>query len=491
MDYIFKVTALVPILPLSHSLSHPPMFPNLLLYLHIFIVIVIVTALLEKNQGKLLLKKLLDYYLMLSAKKTRFSIVFFLVLLLTPVMICDVNSQQLPNSQQNNDSFIIDNVSDNDNDSVYPQVASFDDNVYVTWEESMAGLNRLNYDILLKSSTDGGRTFGDVINLSNNTGFSEHPQISVNGRNVYVVWADDTSSNRDIYITASTDGGRTFGDVINLSDNAEDSHNQEIDVVGNNVYVTWQDTQKNLNGNSRVSFISSTDGGRTFGDVINLSDNAGTSSFPKISSFKNNVYVIWNLDSEDEASTLNGKVDGIFLIKSADNGNSFGKEIKLNLDEKPGEAQIAANDNDVYVVWGSPDPSVSRNNIGNNGGNDGGVVVVGGGIFFIKSADNGNNFTAPLFIEGTFNSSYNVEMISHSDELIIAVQGSVNEPERNQDIFMMKSLDRGNSFSDAINISNNTGVSECPSAAVSLDNDIFLTWQDNTPGNNDVLSTII
>ena len=231
------------------------------------------------------------------------------------------------------------------------------------------------------SSKDGGQTFGDVINLSNNTGFSEHPQISVNGSNVYVVWADDTSSNRDIYITTSTDGGQTFGDVINLSNNSADSHNQEIDIVGNNVYVTWQDTQKNLNGNSSISFVSSTDGGQTFGDVINLSNNAGTSSFPKISSFKNNVYVIWNLDSEDEASTINGKRDGIFLIKSTDNGNSFGKEIKLNLDEKPGEAQISANDNDVYVVWGSPDPSVNRNNIGNNDGNGGGDL---GGVFFIK-----------------------------------------------------------------------------------------------------------
>ena len=75
--------------------------------------------------------------------------------------------------------------------------------------------------------------------------------------------------------------------------------------------------------------------------------------------------------------------------------------------------------------------------------------------------------------------------------MIIAVQGSVNEPGRNQDIFLMKSLDRGNTFSSAQNISNNAGVSECPSAAVSLDNGIFLTWQDNTPGNNDVLSTNI
>ena len=82
-------------------------------------------------------------------------------------------------------------------------------------------------------------------------------------------------------------------------------------------------------------------------------------------------------------------------------------------------------------------------------------------------------------------------MIAHSDELIIAVQGSVNEPKGNQDIFLVKSLDRGNTFSGAVNISNNSGVSECPSIAVSSGNNIFLTWQDNTSGNNEVLSTKI
>ncbi len=428
---------------------------------------------------------------MLSTKKECYFIIFLLVLL-SPVVIYDVNSQPLAFSQQyNNDEFVIDNISDNDNDSVYPQVASFGNNVYVTWEESIFDNNPLNYDVLLKTSSDGGRTFGDITKLSNKTGFSEHPQISVNGSNVYVVWTDNSSSNRDTYLISSSDGGRTFGDVINLSNNAADSHNQEIDVVGNKVYVTWQDTQRNINGNSSISFVSISDGGRTFGDVINLSNNAGTSSFPKISSFKNDVYVIWNIDREDEASTIYGKKDGVFFAKSTDGGNSFSKEIRINLDEKPGEAQIAANDNDVYVVWGSPDPSVDQNN--NIGPNDDNGVDSGGdgGIFFAKSTDGGNSFTSPIFIKEKFNSSHNVEIVSHYDELIIAVQGAVNEPERNQDIFLMKSLDRGNTFSSAQNISNNAGVSECPSAAVSLDNGIFLTWQDNTPGNNDVLSTNI
>jgi hypothetical protein len=353
-------------------------------------------------------------------------------------MVSIAGLQQFSYSQQNTNEFVINNVSDNVGDSVYPLVASSDNNVYVTWQDNMFGHDKhLNYDILFKSSSDGGRTFGDVLNLSNNTA---------------------------------------------------DSHNQEIAVFGNNVYAVWQDTQKGQNGNSGISFTSSSDGGRTFDDVLNLSNNAGKSSFPKVSAFENNVYVTWNLDRGDMASTIHDNKDGVFFTKSTDNGNSFSKEISLNLGENPGETQVAANANNVYVVWGSPDHSVGQNS---NGIKDGNHKDVGNGVFFTKSTDNGNNFAAPRFIKEQFKSSENVEMIAHSDELIIAVQGSVNEPQGNQDIFLMKSLDRGNTFSSAVNISNNAGVSECPSIAISLGNDVFLTWQDNTPGNNDVLSTKI
>src|ERR687894_1983969 len=103
---------------------------------------------------------------MFSIRKVSYFIMFGL--LLSPVMASIADLQQFSYSQQNTTKFIIDNMSDNDGDSVYPLVASSDNNVYVTWQDNMFDLNkRLNYDILFKSSSDGGRTFGDVLNLSN------------------------------------------------------------------------------------------------------------------------------------------------------------------------------------------------------------------------------------------------------------------------------------------------------------------------------------
>lgn len=116
------------------------------------------------------------------------------------------------------------NLTNNTRDSVYAQVASHEKNIYVVWQEnplpsSISGNddNGVNYDIFIKKSVDGGLTFGKEINLSNNPGFSEHPQIATSGNNVYVAWIDnspliDSSSeaaekNKKIMFRKSADNG--------------------------------------------------------------------------------------------------------------------------------------------------------------------------------------------------------------------------------------------------------------------------------------------
>ncbi len=437
---------------------------------------------------------------MFSSRKQNYFSFICLLTIFSTLSIFVVGTERLSYSQvSEGDSnakitFDVQNISDNIRDSVYPQTESSENKVFVVWQDNLFGQNRMNYDILLKTSTDGGQTFGDVINLSNNTGFSEHPQMAVNGNNVHIVWADNTSLNRDIYIISSTDGGQTFGDVINLSNNTADSYNQEISVSGNNVYIVWQDAQKFTQGNSNISFISSNDGGQTFGDVVNLSDNAGKTSFPKISSSQENVYVAWNIDSDDRSIVgTNNTEGGIFFVRSTDNGSSFDQEIRLNTDENPGEVQIDSSYNNVYIVWGSPDPSTvyqdfsltTNENINSNN------LTGGDGIYFTKSIDDGNSFTKPSYIQGQFLNPLNVEIIHYSGELIIAIQAMPlnNTMEGNQDIFLMRSQDMGDSFSESVNISNNAGISECPSMTVPSDNSLFVVWQDKSPGNNEALST--
>ena len=145
------------------------------------------------------------------------------------------------------------NLTNNPMDSVYGQVAAWDNNVYMLWENSMPPGFR-NYDIFIKSSADNGTTFGAPINLSNNSGFSEHPQIAAYGNNVYAIWADDTSGNKEVLFTRSEDNSTSFEKIKNLSNTTSDSFNQEIAVFGNNVYVVWLDQGADDNTNISVSY---------------------------------------------------------------------------------------------------------------------------------------------------------------------------------------------------------------------------------------------
>ena len=69
------------------------------------------------------------------------------------------------------------NLTNNPMDSVYGQVAAWNSNVYLLWQDSIPS-DYTNYDIFIKNSNDNGTTFGSSVNLSNNSGFSEHPQIA-------------------------------------------------------------------------------------------------------------------------------------------------------------------------------------------------------------------------------------------------------------------------------------------------------------------------
>ena len=102
---------------------------------------------------------------------------------------------------------------------------------------------------------------------------SEKTPPAITGENVYVVWQSNNTSNNNEEITfrASTDGGVSFGDKINLSNTTNsDSHKVEIDSDADSVVVTWWET--NQTDDTPVMRVSS-DNGVTFGPLLRLATN--------------------------------------------------------------------------------------------------------------------------------------------------------------------------------------------------------------------------
>ena len=352
------------------------------------------------------------------------------------------------------------NVTNNPMDSVYGQVAAWNNNVYMLWQDSMPP-GYTNYDIFIKSSNDKGTTFGSPVNLSNNSGFSEHPQIAAYDNNVYAIWADDTSGNREVFFTRSEDNSTSFDKTKNLSNNTSDSFNQEIAVFGDNVYVVWLDQDEADNTN--ILLKSSFDGGATFGRTVHISSNANQETFPKIAAYEDSVYVAWNMagDNLDERDN-----EGLFFVRSLDGGNTFDNIMKLNHENDFGELQVAAFDEIVYVVSGGIH-SVDVN-----------------GVFFTRSIDGGRSFSEPVTIDGnaTFVNPLNVEVGAYDEQFsYVAAQVTVLG---NEEILLLEMT--GNDSTRVINLSNNPKISECPSIAMAGDN-IYVVWEDMTPGNHEIL----
>ena len=79
------------------------------------------------------------------------------------------------------------------------RIAADGDNVFVVWAAEHPNLND-NRDIFLASSTNSGDTFQATINVSNNPGKSEDPQVvALGGHDVLVTWRDESSGNYRVH----------------------------------------------------------------------------------------------------------------------------------------------------------------------------------------------------------------------------------------------------------------------------------------------------
>jgi hypothetical protein len=95
--------------------------------------------------------------------------------------------------------------------------------------------------------------------------------MTTSGDNVYIVWWSNKTGNNEVLFRASTDGGKTFADKINLSNSPKtDSSDANIAASGNKVYITWW--ERNSTSEEPVARISN-NAGHTFGPLLYLSQN--------------------------------------------------------------------------------------------------------------------------------------------------------------------------------------------------------------------------
>ena len=95
-------------------------------------------------------------------------------------------------------------------------IAISEDNIYIVWPSNRTGNDEVNF----RASTDGGATFADKINLSNTTNSeSQDPEIAADGNNVIVTFWERNQTAEEPVARISSDNGQTFGPLLKLATN--------------------------------------------------------------------------------------------------------------------------------------------------------------------------------------------------------------------------------------------------------------------------------
>jgi len=96
-----------------------------------------------------------------------------------------------------------------------------DDSVAIAFYNRLGTNDSPNREVVVVRSTDGGATFSTQAAVSSNAGQSFFPAVAVEaGGEIDVAWEDSTGNGQtDVFLSRSTDGGRTFLAPVNLSAN--------------------------------------------------------------------------------------------------------------------------------------------------------------------------------------------------------------------------------------------------------------------------------
>ncbi|HTD24707.1 MAG TPA: sialidase family protein [Terriglobales bacterium] len=390
-------------------------------------------------------------------------------------------------------------------------------NINIVWLESTNSAN-----VMFSRSIDGGLTFSTPINLSNNPSGAIGPSLALDASgNIYVAWsgvANFANGATAIFFTRSTDGGSTFSTPVNVSgpQPAVGASGQSMILdSGGNVYLVWSGSfDNNSLTYGPVFFSLSSDGGATFSPPVQVSNDQTQRAQVAVDA-SGNIDVVWY-----ESVNGGGGHDPVFFSQSSDRGATFSTPITVSGDtffppeqqmtvDSQGNIYVVENldptqngvDRDVWLAYSSDGGTTFSmtnisNNPGSNGPTQGQIALDSAGnvnvvwveptqlqIFYRRSTDGGATFSDPVNVS---NDSFGY---IENPQIIADPGGNINvvwDQNTGQffDILFSRSSDGGSTFSSPQNISHDQGNSVTPVMAVDSLADAYFVWRDDSPHQN-------
>lgn len=341
-----------------------------------------------------------------------------------------------------------------------PDVKTLGNTVYVAYANNYSGGDIVVATV--ENATSAEAKITPVV-VAETPGPSIEPSLAARGNKLCVAWQEGIErANWDIFVSCSTDGGRTWSAPVNLSNNDTASGwitlftgndwagNLWIEMSrdGQNIYVAWSELE-----DEKMFLALSNDGGASFSKPKELNSDGIVPRFPFLKM----------LDADDTPGGLKGKL----LLAWADGTNDFG-DIRLSFSADGGQtfsAPVKATENSGFsdavecAAAGAALLCVNDDSTTNPDNADINLTV---------SADNGTTWsgTRALMKDGAFPT-----IGSRGQNVYVAAE---NIAEGGVGVIFTYSTDGGQTFAPSVVIPNTTGPFDEPQLAVGEDGTVYI-----------------
>ena len=314
-----------------------------------------------------------------------------------------------------------------------------------------------------------------------------------------------------VFLFSITAYSQTWGPTKRLTWNSGTSGHKSIAVDNNNtLHLIWTDDTP---GNYELFYRKSTDGGATWSASKRITYNSGWSHGPVgVTDSSNHLHVLWRDDST-------GVIE-IYYKKSTDGGATWSVTKRLTY-TSAGIKGVPRMDidtsNNLHAVWydsrfgneeiiykrstdgGATWSAQKRMTFTSGWSADNRVIIVPGNdvyilygddtpgneeIFYKKSTDSGVTWSAPKRLTYSSGDSREPQLAFDSSLNLFLIYN--DETPGNQEIFYKKSTNAGGTWSSPKRMTYNSGDSEQQSLSVDGGDILHMIWSDNTSTNQEI-----
>jgi BNR repeat-like domain len=228
---------------------------------------------------------------------------------------------------------------------------------------------------------------------------------------------------------------------------------------GGVLHVVWQDLTP---GNWEIYCRRSPDGGMSWNAAKRITWTPGDSFAPDVAADSGSiVHAVWSDNTPGNYE--------IYYRKSPDGGTTWGTARRLTWTAGSSSSPAIAMDADnvLHVVWDDMTSGAAS-------------------IYYKRSTDKGNTWSVSKKLTSSSGNSMRPALVIDSSKTLHAAWW--DDTPGNPEIYHKRSTDGGSTWSAAQRLTWTSGKSYDPAIAAGPGQTLFVVWDDDTPGNYEILA---